>query len=1096
VRLTQIWPGLETRVKTGIPAKGRMLTCVEAALGIALILGVSISLARSQNPSTQDWESLDRQAEELYSKGDLKEAIRIARLAVAAASDPKQSGRSLDRLGFFEYTSGNLKDGESLLQQALDLRKTKLGINTVDYAESANDLALFWRDSGRLPEARALAEQAVAVRSTLLGPHHARVAESLNTLGSIYALQGEYDQAISRLEEARAIHESESDPNNFSEEYGTLCVNLAGTYQRVGKYAKAEALFEKGLDVLRRKPGINHPAYSASLVAFAYLQADLGHYSTAEKLYDESGRLLREQLGEEHGVYAAFLNNRAALYNTLGNLAVAEADYRKALELKRKLYGPDALTVGASLRNLARLVYGRNAEDGEKLFKEAVDLYGKNPKPPAFDYSSALLGLAGAQRNRGDLGAARDTLQHASDVAAKGLSTKHPLYAAVLSDLGLVHQSAGEYAEAEQRMREAIAIVKETQGENHPDLARYLQRLAAVYDEAGDYRAAEPLYRRSLEISDRALTDMLTVGSERNKAAVLANLEDPIPMLLSFQRKAGDRLPAARTLAFEAVAQRKGRLLDEVHDWGQSLRQSPDIGIRNRFNQWEAMLECQASLTIALGYRDLKPAMVGTCDLTGTDFESRYERLLHDIRASWTPAVSQQTLQALGVLKQRTDVLEARLSRDIPQFGSAIKPVRWEDIRSRLQSHELLVEFVAYPEPATPALGSRHRRYGAFLLGRTGDLQWADLGMAGPIDLAVQDLIAAANDWSVATTVGEKEVAGSAEETARDALRTLSEKLHPVIVRLTQRKNIQRLRVVPDGMLNLVPFAAVSDGRGRLLIERFAISYVSAGGDLATTAPSSQPTGPVIIALSPGGSAKTPMPRGLGASVFRADRLEGAEMEARDLQRRMPKALLLGEGEATEQRVKQLHHPAVLHIVGHGIVRGNDDCQPAAASADCQLAALDPAARVMSLSAIVLEEAYGRGGRSSQDGLLTALELQTLDLQGTEMLVLSQCRMADGVPSSGEGVYGMRRAAAIAGVRTFVAPLWKISDATEHALMERFYKELSTGTSRADSLRKAQLQLLGNPQTANFLQWAPVILSGYPGPLPQELFARNLPRRP
>ena len=109
-------------------------------------------------------------------------------------------------------------------------------------------------------------------------------------------------------------------------------------------------------------------------------------------------------------------------------------------------------------------------------------------------------------------------------------------------------------------------------------------------------------------------------------------------------------------------------------------------------------------------------------------------------------------------------------------------------------------------------------------------------------------------------------------------------------------------------------------------------------------------------------------------------------------------------------------------------MRGNQDCQTAPGAPDCQLAGIDPAARVMSLSAIVLEEAYGRGVGSSQDGLLTALELQTLDLQGAEMLVLSQCRMADGVPSSGDGVFGMRRAAAIAGVKMFVAPLWKIAD--------------------------------------------------------------------
>ena len=273
-----------------------MFRCVKVAFVVVLFLGPSAPLAISQAAGTQDWASLDRQADESYTRGDLKEAIRIARLAVAAASNPKQSGRSLDRLGFFEFTSGNLKDGESFLRQSLEVRKTKLGIDTADYAESANDLALFCRDSGRLPEAREMAEQAGAIRSRVFGGQHPRVAESLNTLGSIYALRGEYDPAISRFEEARAIHESQPKPRDFSEEYGTLCVNLAGTYQRIGRYAKAEVLFEKGLDVLRKKPGVNHPAYSASLVAFAYLQADLGRYARAEKLYDESGKLLREQL--------------------------------------------------------------------------------------------------------------------------------------------------------------------------------------------------------------------------------------------------------------------------------------------------------------------------------------------------------------------------------------------------------------------------------------------------------------------------------------------------------------------------------------------------------------------------------------------------------------------------------------------------------------------------------------------------------------------------------------------------------------------------------------------------------------------------------
>lgn len=1049
-----------------------------------MLLRFGLALFFARLACAQDWSSLDREAENSYAKGDLPEAVRIAKLAVAAASESKQSAHSLDRLGFFQYTSGDLKTGEASLRQALEIRRTKIGEDTLDYAESANDLALLCRDSDQYPEGRKLAEQAVATRSKLLGGRDPRVAESLNTLGGILVFLGEYDQAIARMQEALAIHQSQSPPE-FSEEFGTLCINLAGTYQRVGRYASAEAMFEKGLNILRVKPGPNHPAYAASLVGYAYLQADLGHYSAAEKLYDEAGKLLREQLGEQHPAYAAFLNNRAALYAQTGNVAMAEADYRKSLELKRSQNGPNALTIGASLRNLARLVYARDRDEGEKLFQEDVDLYSRHPKPPAFDYASALVGLAEAQRNRGDLAAARATLEHASGIVVQGLGAKHPLYAAVLRDLGLVQQSAHEYPQAEQSLRQAITIVEETQGANHPDLAQYLERLAAVYEEAGDYAGAEPLYRRSLDVSDRATADMLTIGSERSKAAVLANLGDPIPRLIAFQSKA--RSATARALAFEAVTRRKGRILDAIHDWGQSLRDSADASVRERFNQRETMVECEASLTIALGYRDLKPAVVGTCALPGTELEGRYERLLHELRTNWTDARGKQALQAVGVLRQHIDVLESSLSREIPQLASVLRPARLEDIRSRLEPDERLIEFVEH-----------EKRFGAFVLSRS-DLRWADLGPAGPIDLAVQDLFGAANDWSIARARGEKRSADSAAQTAHDAMETLSSKLTPVLSAIWQSAGIHRLRIAPDGMLNLVPFGALSDGRGHFVAERFATSYVSAGRDLAAPRGAANPAAnSVVIAVSPGAGAKRrtgtkPSSDTLTARSFRADRLErfaNAEVEASDVQRWFPHAQVLGEGEATEQRIKQLHRPALLHIVGHGIVRGNEDCRSAPGSPGCQLAALDPAARVMSLSAIVLEEAYGRGGASSQDGLLTALELQSLDLQGTEMLVLSQCQMADGVPSSGEGVFGMRRAAAIAGVKTSVAPLWKVDDAAQRELMDRFYRELSAGKGRADALREAQLQLLRNPRTAGFLEWAPVILSGDPGPLPRSLFAK------
>jgi CHAT domain-containing protein len=643
--------------------------------------------------------------------------------------------------------------------------------------------------------------------------------------------------------------------------------------------------------------------------------------------------------------------------------------------------------------------------------------------------------------------------------------------------------------------RAAIAIVSESQGDDHPDLAVYLKDLAGLYETQGKYADAAPLYRRGFEIDDRVLSDILNVGSESTKAGVLANLDDPLPALLAFQQKAGDQFPEARVLAFEAVARRKGRVLDHVRDWRQNLRANSDAAIRRRLNQWQAMLECQASLTTALGYRDLQAAVAGTCSLKDTELEGRYDRLLSDLRAKWTPALGKQAVAALRELKERTDAAETILSRDVPGFSNAAQPVTLDAMRSRLAPDELLVEVVAY-----------EKHYGAFLLDRSGLLRWVDLGPSRQIDSAVRDLISGANDWSLSLAHHETQSAAAAGQTAQDALGKLSQALAPLRTQLDaplgNDKTVRRLRIAPDGSLTLVPFAALSGPPGHFLIERFAISYLSAGRDLVAPVEDTQSAGPPVIALSPGGQSSPPAsaaPRLTNAaSVFRADgleRLDGAVLEARSLQAIFPRSQLLAEGEATEQRVKELHRPALLHIVGHGLVRGSEDCGAGAAtdpaspvSPICALSGMDPGARAMSLSAIVLEEAYGRGAGSPQDGLLTALELESLDLEGSEMLVLSQCRMADGVPSSSDGVYGMRRAAAIAGVKTFVAPLWNVSDSAERALMDRFYTELRSGADRAQALRQAMLQAMRTPQTNSFLYWAPVILSGDPAPLPKQLF--------
>jgi TonB family protein len=111
-------------------------------------------------------------------------------------------------------------------------------------------------------------------------------------------------------------------------------------------------------------------------------------------------------------------------------------------------------------------------------------------------------------------------------------------------------------------------------------------------------------------------------------------------------------------------------------------------------------------------------------------------------------------------------------------------------------------------------------------------------------------------------------------------------------------------------------------------------------------------------------------------------------------------------------------------------------------------------------SGLALEGANQRRGACGEDGILTALEAASLDLHGTELVVLSACETGVGEVSNGEGVYGLRRALVLAGSDSQVMSLWKVSDEATKELMVAYYKRLAADEGRAEALRQVQLGML------------------------------------
>jgi CHAT domain-containing protein len=128
-------------------------------------------------------------------------------------------------------------------------------------------------------------------------------------------------------------------------------------------------------------------------------------------------------------------------------------------------------------------------------------------------------------------------------------------------------------------------------------------------------------------------------------------------------------------------------------------------------------------------------------------------------------------------------------------------------------------------------------------------------------------------------------------------------------------------------------------------------------------------------------------------------------------------------------------------------------------------------------SGLALAGANLTGNSSKVAGILTALEATGLDLWGTQLVVLSACETGVGDVHNGDGVYGLRRALVLAGSRTQVMSMWKVSDSATRDLMTGYYQRLLKGEGRSEAMRQEQLAMLKSTRNHPFY-WAAFIISG------------------
>jgi CHAT domain-containing protein/tetratricopeptide (TPR) repeat protein len=239
------------------------------------------------------------------------------------------------------------------------------------------------------------------------------------------------------------------------------------------------------------------------------------------------------------------------------------------------------------------------------------------------------------------------------------------------------------------------------------------------------------------------------------------------------------------------------------------------------------------------------------------------------------------------------------------------------------------------------------------------------------------------------------------------------------------------LTIVPHGPLFELSFAALTDPRGRYLLEDYQLHYVPSAATLAfterrTTEPS--PSDRYLFIANPATAADVASPPlsslpGADREISAVTRLVGAG-----------RATTLSGRAATEDMIRAtIGRYRVVHFATHGLVSSDRPFDS------------------------FLAVAPGTN-RAAADGRLTAAEIYGLDLSA-DLIVLSACRAAGG-KISGDGIVGLTRAFFAAGTPSIVAALWDMADESAEHLLPRFYAEWQKTPDKARALRAAQLSML------------------------------------
>lgn len=926
-------------------------------------------------------------------------------------------GYALDELGKYNET-------ESLYLEALASEEKRFGVKSEEYYTAAFALAEHYMFVEQVEKGIDLCKNLLKRSVTKKSFEGAMVSK---TMGDLYGIAGNYSRSERLLSDALDVLEDEG--MYASVEYVSVLVSLAGQYNRVGKIPQAEEIYLEAKSILDR------------------LQGDMSEY------------------------HLILDGNLAQNYASLGNYEKAEAIYLKNLELDAEFYGEDSYPIAVDLSNLAfSYMYAGKYSKAEETFLKSGEIYQSIVGEESSDYAIILQSLGFVYTRKGELEKAKDLTKQALDIFKKS-STDQRQIAFANYYLAEAYFANDELEQAEKYHKEALDIRKNSLGVDNPDYAISTTKMAILNWKKGEHKTALKYYKETFENYFNQINVVFPVLSEEEKTKFYYNkLKPAFEQYNSFIIETSSEDKELIGEMYNNQLATKGLILYASGKVKASILNSGDTTLIQKYDSWITQKEQLAKLFSA-------------------------GNLPVDVRN-----------KRIDSLVQLSDNLEKELSASSAAFASTIskKSVKWQQVQKTLKPGEAAVEIIRFRDFSTDSAGVfTDEVYYAGLIITTETTDYPEMVIMRNGKLMETRYLSNYRN-AIKYKIDE-------DYSYRLFWRPIANRL----------KGIKKVYLSPDGVFNQISIYTLRNpATGNFTLDELEIQVITNTKDLIANNIEGPSSGKSILfgypnynmgaiedekeksdskssandavkaaaenrgrgtsrgggerggrgseaggAISRGGS----IPRGLRGNLLRymssnqlLALLPGTKKEVGLIdslyQRKNATVTTLLSNNALEDSIKKINNPKVLHIATHGFFL---ESQAGEEGSDAY--AENPLLR----SGLILAGAnsFIATGKISEtedhveDGILTAYEAMNLNLDNTELVVLSACETGLGEIKNGEGVYGLQRAFSVAGAETMIMSMWTVDDDATQELMTIFYEEWLGGKKKQEAFIIAQKRL-------------------------------------